>query len=151
MAPLLPPLTMKISVMKTTTLAPFLVTSALALFASAAWAQSADTPGPAAGASVRADNTKSNRDDPSNRNRTADDQSNNLSDEQITQQIRRNVMADKTLSTYAHNAKIVSVKGTVTLNGVVHSAAERHHVEQIAADVAGKANVVNDIKVVEPK
>ena len=148
MAPLLPPLTMKISVMKTTTLAPLLVTSALALFASAAWAQSADTP---TGASVRADNTKSNRDDPSNRNRTADDQSNNLSDEQITQQIRRKVLADKTLSTYAHNAKIVSVNGTVTLNGAVHSAAERRHVAQIAADVAGKANVVNDIKVVEPK
>lgn len=140
---------MTVSVMKIRTLAPFIVTSTLALFASAGWGQSADAPKPAAaaGASVPADNTKSNREDPSNRDRTADDQKNNMSDEKITQQIRRNVMADKSLSTYAHNAKIVSVNGTVTLNGVVHSEAERSHVAQIAAEVAGKANVVNDIKV----
>ncbi|MBV9723844.1 MAG: BON domain-containing protein [Gammaproteobacteria bacterium] len=140
--------------MKIPTLAPFIVTSTLALFVSAGWGQSADTdtrkPAAAASASVPADNTKSNRENPSNRDRTADDQKNNMSDEKITQQIRRNVMADKSLSTYAHNAKIVSVNGTVTLNGVVHSEAERSHVAQIAAEVAGKANVVNDIKV-EPK
>jgi len=138
--------------MKLPTLAPFIFTSSLAFFASAAWGQSAETSKPAAasGASVPADNTKSNKEDPSNRERTADDQKNNTSDEKITQQIRRNVMADKSLSTYAHNAKIVSVNGTVTLNGVVHSEAERSRVAQIAAGVAGQANVINDIKV-EPK
>ena len=151
MAPLSQSLITTVSIMKLPTLAPFILTSSLACFASAAWGQSADTSKSAAtpGASVPADNTKSNR-DPSNRERTADDQKNNMSDEKLTQQIRRNVMADKSLSTYAHNAKIVSVNGTVTLNGVVHSEAERSHVAQIAAEVAGKANVVNDIKV-EPK
>ena len=56
-------------------------------------------------------------------------------------------MADKALSTYAHNVKIVAVSGTVTLNGVVRSEQEKSTLEMKAAAVAGKDHVINDLKV----
>ncbi len=77
----------------------------------------------------------------------ADGQSNQSSDLKITQRIRQSVMADKSLSTYAHNVKIVSVNGAVTLNGVVKSAHERSVIQAKARAVAGKSNVTNDLTV----
>jgi hyperosmotically inducible protein len=96
---------------------------------------------------VAPDNSKSNKVDSSNQNPTADDQKENDSDRKMTQEIRRSVMADKTLSTYAHNAKIVTVNGTVTLNGVVNSQAESDNLAQKAQSVAGSGRVVNKLKV----
>jgi hyperosmotically inducible periplasmic protein len=111
-----------------------------------ATAQSADTASQS-GRTAAPDNTKSNAQDPSNRSPTADDQTNNRSDLEITQQIRRSLMDDKSLSTYAHNTKIVSVNGKVTLNGVVKTPAEKSTVEQVAARVVGADRVVNNLKV----
>ena len=99
---------------------------------------------------VPADNSKSNQVEPSNRTATADDQKDNESDRTLTQQIRKSVMADKALSTYGHNVKIVSVNGTVTLNGVVRSDKEKKAVERKAVAVAGKEHVVNELKVTPP-
>ena len=56
-------------------------------------------------------------------------------------------MADKSLSTYAHNVKIVSVNGAVTLNGVVKSAQEKSVIQAKALAVAGKGNVTNGLTV----
>lgn len=98
-----------------------------------------------------ADNTKSNQTDPSNRQATADSQRENDTDRGIVQRIRKSVMADKDLSTYAHNVKIVSINGQVTLNGVVRSADEKSKVAGLAQAVAGKPNVVNDLKVAPPR
>lgn len=134
--------------MKIATLAPFIAAPAFAMLASGAFSQSANTSEtPPSGVHAAPDNTKSNREDPSNRNQTADAQKSNESDLKITQQIRRSVMADKGLSTYAHNIKIVSVDGTVTLNGVVHGEAEKAQIAQKAAEIVGRDHVVNDIKV----
>jgi len=99
---------------------------------------------------VPADNTKTNK-DTTNRTRTADDQKENDTDRGLTQEIRKGVMADKSLSTYAHNVKIVSMNGTVTLNGVVRTDEEKTAVEQIAAKAAGGDHVVNELKVAPPK
>jgi osmotically-inducible protein OsmY len=77
----------------------------------------------------------------------ADGQSNLSSDLKITQRIRKSVMADKSLSTYAHNVKIVSVNGAVTLNGVVKSAHEKTVIQAKARAVAGKGNVTNDLTI----
>src|SRR4051812_1249408 len=99
---------------------------------------------------VPADNTKTNK-DTTNRTRTADDQKENDTDRALTQEIRKGVMADKSLSTYAHNVKIVSMNGTVTLNGVVRTDEEKTAVEQIAAKAAGGDHVVNELKVAPPK
>lgn len=97
------------------------------------------------------DNTKSNQTDPSNRGATADNQKENDTDRGIVQRIRKSLMADKDLSTYAHNVKVVSVNGQVTLNGVVRSNDEKSKVAGLAEEVAGKQNVVNDLKVAPPK
>ena len=53
--------------------------------------------------------------------KTADQQKGNGSDLQITQQIRQAILRDKSLSTYAHNIKIITQNGQVTLKGPVRS------------------------------
>lgn len=97
------------------------------------------------------DNTKSNKVNPSDSQMTADAQKNDSSDLTLTQQIRKNIMADKNLSTYAHNVKVVAVGGTVTLNGVVRSAEEKTKLSAIAVQVAGKDHVVDELKIAPPK
>jgi hyperosmotically inducible protein len=79
---------------------------------------------------------------------TADQQNMNATDRDITAQIRKAVMADKTLSTYAHNVKIISHDGTVTLKGPVRSDAEVQAIVAKAAEVTGGADkVVNQLSV----
>lgn len=102
-------------------------------------------------AATPSDNTKSNKVDPSDSAMTADAQKNDSTDLDLTQRIRKGVMADKSLSTYAHNVKVVSVNGTVTLNGVVRNNEEKRKVAMIAGEVAGKAHVVDALKVAPPK
>jgi hyperosmotically inducible periplasmic protein len=94
-----------------------------------------------------ADNTKSNQTDASNREVTADSQKENETARGLVSRIRKSLMADKELSTYAHNVKIVAIGGQVTLNGVVRSDEEKKKVASLAEEVAGKRNVVNDLKV----
>jgi hyperosmotically inducible periplasmic protein len=98
-------------------------------------------------AQTAADNSKANQASGSNAAVTADGQSNSAADIDLTKRIRQGVMADKSLSTYAHNVKIVTNRGQVTLSGVVRTEAEKSTVEMKAADVAGKQHVTSDIKV----
>jgi osmotically-inducible protein OsmY len=128
--------------MKTQALTATIAAGLLILAAQGAMSQSSTAP-----ATVPADNTKSNKVDPSNTAATADAQKDNAGDRTITQRIRKSLVTDKALSTYAHNVKIVSVNGTVTLNGVVRSEDEKSAVEAKAVSVAGQGNVVNDLKV----
>jgi hyperosmotically inducible periplasmic protein len=100
---------------------------------------------------VAPDNAKSNKVDASNATATADAQTNSAADLDLTKRIRRSVMADKSLSTYAHNIKIVTVNGSVTLNGVVRSEDEKGAVEMKATNIAGKNKVTNDLKVAPSK
>jgi osmotically-inducible protein OsmY len=98
---------------------------------------------------VPPDNAKSNKVDTSNETVTADAQNNSATDLDLTKRIRQSVMADKSLSTYAHNIKIVTVNGSVTLNGVVRSAVEKGAIEMKAANIAGKDKVTSDLKIAE--
>ena len=76
----------------------------------------------------------------------------NPADRQLTQKIRRSIMADKTLSTYAHNVKIISQDGVVTLKGPVRSDDELHTVMAKASDAAGSPDkIVNQMTVQPPK
>ena len=97
-----------------------------------------------------ADNTKVNQADRNSAQPTADQGKNNANDREIMQKIRKAVMDDKSLSSYAHNVKIISQNGKVTLKGPVRSADERQSIEQKAADVAGAGNVTNEITIVPP-
>ena len=68
------------------------------------------------------DNTKANAQ--ANQN-TADKQSNATSDRALTQQVRKAIMQDKSISTYAHNVKVVTQNGQVTLSGPVRTDEEK--------------------------
>lgn len=94
-----------------------------------------------------ADNTGLNKRDRKETEPTADQQQNDKTDLSLTAEIRRSVMADKTLSTNAHNIKIIAENGHVTLKGPVATAAERTTIEDKARQVAGKANVTSMIDV----
>jgi hyperosmotically inducible protein len=90
------------------------------------------------------DNTKSNQTDRAKTAVTADKQKNDVNDRDMTKKIRQAVMADKSLSTYAHNIKIVSRDGMVTLKGPVRSEDEKKAIEAKAVEVAGSADKVQD-------
>jgi hyperosmotically inducible protein len=96
---------------------------------------------------VPADNTKVNQRDQKANQPTADQQKERRSDRDITQQIRQAVVKDKSLSTYAHNVKIISQNGQVTLKGPVRTDEEKKAVEAKAAEVAGDNKVTSDLNV----
>jgi len=96
------------------------------------------------------DNTKVNKRDRSKTAPTADQAKNTTSDRDIMQKIRKGVMDDKSLSTYAHNVKIISQHGKVTLKGPVRSEEEKNTIEKIATDVAGAGNVTDQITIKPP-
>jgi hyperosmotically inducible protein len=93
------------------------------------------------------DNTKVNARDRQPSQVTADQQKNDKTDVQITSEIRKAVVADKSLSTYAHNVKIIARHGKVTLKGPVRSDDEKKLVEAKAAEVVGASNVINQTSV----
>jgi len=97
-----------------------------------------------------ADNTKVNERDRSQTEPTADQQKDNRSDQDITQQIRQSIMKDKSLSTYAHNVKVVTQNGQVTLKGPVRSEEEKKTVEAKATEVAGENKVTSQLDI-KPK
>ena len=90
------------------------------------------------------DNTKVNGRDRSSAEATADQQKSNAADMKTTQAIRRSIMADKSLSTYAHNVKIITQNGTVTLKGPVKSDDEKRAVVAKAVAVTGSADKITD-------
>jgi len=96
------------------------------------------------------DNTKLNERDRSKNEPTADQQKENRSDRDITQQIRQSIMKDKSLSTYAHNVKIITQNGQVTLKGPVRSDEEKKTVEAKATEVAGENKVSSELDI-KPK
>ena len=93
------------------------------------------------------DNTKVNTRDRADGSVTADQQKNDRTDRELTQQIRRALIKDKTLSTYAHNVKVVAQDGRVTLKGPVRSEEERKVVEAKAVDVAGAGHVTDEMTI----
>jgi osmotically-inducible protein OsmY len=90
------------------------------------------------------DNTKVNKRDRNPGEVTADQQKANATDRELTKKIRQSVMADKSLSTYAHNIKIISQNGAVTLKGPVKSEDEKKALVAKAVAVAGSADKVTD-------
>lgn len=94
-----------------------------------------------------ADNTKANATDRNTDAKTPVDQSNDKEAIDVTAGIRRAVLDDKSLSTSAHNIKIVTDGDVVTLRGPVESADEKKRVEALAVKVATGKQVRNEISV----
>ena len=97
------------------------------------------------------DNSKVNTRDKSKGAQTADQQKENAADRELTRSIRRSLMDDKDLSSYAHNVKIISQGGKVTLKGPVRSEDEKRVVEAKATEVAGEGHVTNQMSVAKKK
>jgi len=93
------------------------------------------------------DNTGRNERDQSGTTLTPMDQSSTKADMELTRRIREAVVADESLSTNAHNVKIITINGVVTLRGPVESDTERAKIVSTAQQVAGKNKVDNKLEI----
>ena len=97
------------------------------------------------------DNSKTNKRDRDKSSPTADRQKMNPTDRDLAKRIRSAITDDKSLSTYAHNIKIIAQDGKVTLKGPVRSEEEKSAIETKATEVAGAGNVINQLEVAPPR
>ena len=79
---------------------------------------------------------------------TADSQPKDKADRLTAAQVRKAIVADKALSIYAHNIKVVVAGGKVTLEGPVHTEAERQQLLADAATVVEAETIINKITVI---
>lgn len=93
--------------------------------------------------STQPDNSAQNK----NQNQTAQNQSSAKSDRELTAKVRKAIIADKDLSTYAHNIKIITQNGTVILKGPVKSDEEKQKVKSDAVNAAAGGAVVDQLTV----
>jgi osmotically-inducible protein OsmY len=98
-------------------------------------------------AAVEADNSGRNVRDRDDATKTTGDQSENEQDRTITQNVRKAVSSDDTLSTDAKNVKIITSGGTVTLRGPVKNQKEKAEIEAKAKEIAGVQNVDNQLEI----
>lgn len=94
------------------------------------------------------DNTGVNERDRANSTVTPMDQAENEADRGVSQRIRQAIVADDGLSTNAHNIKIVTAGGLVTLRGPVNTVQEKSSIEAKVQQIAGVARVDNQLEVV---
>ncbi|HEY3965281.1 MAG TPA: BON domain-containing protein [Planctomycetaceae bacterium] len=99
---------------------------------------------------VDKDNTGRNVRDRDQTTKTPIDQNENKNDIEITASVRKRIINSK-MSTDAHNVKIITQDGKVTLRGPVNSAEEKAQIEEMAVAVAGKDHVDNQLEVKEAK
>jgi len=95
---------------------------------------------------VDRNNTAANVRDRDGDTKTPIDQNENKKDIDTTANIRKRVV-DTKMSTDAHNVKIITQDGRVTLRGPVKSADEKKNIEEIARAVAGDSNVDSQLEV----
>ncbi len=94
-------------------------------------------------AASKPDNSAQN----ANQDQTAQDQSNVEADRETTAKVRKALIADKDLSMYAHNIKVITRNGTVTLKGPVKSDDEKQKVESDVAGVVSHDSLVDQLTV----
>jgi hyperosmotically inducible periplasmic protein len=99
----------------------------------------------ASSARQQPDNTSANKN--SQGTPTADQQKETPADRDLAKKIRQSIVSDKSLSTYAHNAKVIVRDGKVTLKGPVKSEEEKAALESKATALAGTGMVENDLTV----
>jgi hyperosmotically inducible periplasmic protein len=110
---------------------------------------SSEQPASAAEMGTSADNTRVNERDRESSALTPMDQGGSQSDRDLTQSIRKGVIADDSLSFSAKNVKIITRDGRVTLRGTVNNAREKATIERTATDLAGPKRVTNELEISE--
>lgn len=68
-------------------------------------------------------------------------------DRDMTAKIRKSIMDDTSLSAAAHSVRVRTKSGKVTLSGTVNSEQEKETVVSKAKEIAGEANVTDNITV----
>jgi osmotically-inducible protein OsmY len=114
--------------------------TATLLICAAAQVASSPANGPPA-----ADNTASNASH--SEGATPLDQSNSADAIQVTANIRKAIVGDKTLSTSAHNVKIITNGNTVTLRGPVATTAEKERITALARQYAPGKDILDQLTV----
>jgi len=122
------------------------------LLAVAAGALAAAPPAPPP---ANPENTGVNKRDSPSESRTAAnptpmDQSNKQPDLRTEAEVRKAIVGDKSLSMLAHNVKIMTADGVVTLRGPVKSAEEKQRVGELARHVPGVSSVKNELDTSNP-
>ena len=79
--------------------------------------------------------------------KTPTDQAENEADRTITQNVRKAITNDDSLSTDAKNVKVITNDGNVTLRGPVKSNQEKTEVENKAKQITGVKQVDNQLEV----
>jgi hyperosmotically inducible periplasmic protein len=102
---------------------------------------------PAFAESPDADNSGRNVRDRQGNTVTPMDQGGSEADRELTARIRQELVKDDSLSTYAHNVKVVTQNGVVTLRGPVKSEAEKAAVASKAQKASGVKRVDNQLEV----
>jgi hyperosmotically inducible periplasmic protein len=93
------------------------------------------------------DNSKVNKRDMSDSTITPLNQGNSKADIDLTRKIRHAVYGDSTLSTLAHNIKIITWEGKVTLRGPVKTESEKSRIVAKAHKIAGSSAVVDQLEI----
>lgn len=96
------------------------------------------------------ENTQRNLRDKDNLTLTAEDQNESKADLNITAHIRKSVHNDKTLSMDAHNAKIITRNGVVTLRGPVETETELLKLQEITQKTKGVLQIDNQLEIKAP-
>ena len=97
--------------------------------------------------SPRVDNTDINERDKGGATKTPQNQSNRAQDRELLAAVRRAIVDEKSLSTMAHNVKVLVEGGVVTLRGPVKNAEEKAKVETLAKQVKGVRTTDNQLDV----
>lgn len=137
----------------TTRLVPLMTTTLAAALALAATAASAGLAPPlhlVAATGKAMENTGRNVRDKAGATATPEDQKESKADVKITAAVRQAVVADKNLSVNAHNVKIITRDGAVTLRGPVESQAESLRLQELAKAARGVVRVDNQLDIKAP-
>jgi osmotically-inducible protein OsmY len=127
-------------------LCTIVLAAGLMLTAGSVRAESA-TPAPA---HPQLENTERNTRDKGDATLTPEDQKETKGDIKITAAIRRAVTRIDSLSLDAHNAKIITRNGVVTLRGPVENPAEKSKLQSIAQKTRGVKQVDNQLETKTP-
>jgi hyperosmotically inducible protein len=106
---------------------------------------------PAIAGEYDADDTGKNVRDSGDETLTPADQGGSAADREVTANVRKAIVGDDALSMNAHNVKVITKNGVVTLRGPVASASEKASVAAKAHKVAGVKRVDNQLEIAKNK
>lgn len=89
------------------------------------------------------DNTSNNQQQTEPGSTTADQQKETPADRELARKIRKSIVDDNSLSTYAHNVKVIVRDGVVVLKGPVQNEDEKKSIGAKAEEIAGVGKVNN--------